>query len=437
MSSKQDKPRKNVKAKATTKTAVKLNGSVDPSRSFIDDGKKKKHAIPLDPPKKRKVVEETLDHIEPIEPKGYSAKKALKPTKVYDNNVSNWQMEIVTQDGVSIKKLIDNIRQLLTTVELRFLKNGIFICSIDMAKYALICIRLESSKFLKYYCPKPFRISIDIERLQMALNAVGSYEELSFIFADNPNHLIIDLKTEGRQFRYNRQILFGNSANTNQNFRPPMMMYTHELEIDAAQFQTDIRNLCQYAKMAKFMTDYKMLRIAGHGPYGSSSVDIIPDSSKLEIEEPDDTTAVEEETNEEEQVGIDLESEKAREEMLVEVEIVKGGMADSEVYEKFDVETDPNVESEENEAAAHAPPPPAPKPNAQPGEYIPPGEDHNWDVVAPYVLKYIYMVAKNVNLSKKLKIMIEKGKPIIFKFDVNTLGSITFCILNCEERNAS
>jgi hypothetical protein len=365
-------------------------------------------------------------------------KKAPRVVKQYDNSSSRYAMEIITQDGVSIKKLIENIRHLLTCVDLRFYPNGIHIYALDNAKYALICIMLIPSKFLKYYCPEPFRISIEIEKLQVALNNVGTYEETSFIFEkNNPTCLILDFKTEGRQIRYNRQYIPGHTAPAT-NIRQPLMHYERQMEFDAAQFQTDIRQLCNYASMATFSTDYRTFRIHVTGSSGSSFVDMVcrdpsdkaADEDRLPLPEQEEEVADEDVPGPkfvEERVPVDMDSPEFVAQTLDEIRRTTDGTSDESIGDKIDQVT-------EVVEVPKAPLPVTKHAVCADGSYEPPGENHPWAVVNDYILRYVYLVAKNVNLSRILTILYEPSKPITFKFNVATLGYISYCILNSHDR---
>jgi hypothetical protein len=49
-----------------------------------------------------------------------------------------------------------------------------------------------------------------------------------------------------------------------------------------------------------------------------------------------------------------------------------------------------------------------------------------------FILRYFHTICKNTNLAENVEIMVKKGEFITARYPVETLGHLTFCVLECH-----
>ena len=76
-------------------------------------------------------------------------------------NVENRIVEIKTVQSNAIRILFEALKDILTDVNLQISNEGLKIISMDGSKQAVVNLKLEASKFEKFYCSKPIKAGIN------------------------------------------------------------------------------------------------------------------------------------------------------------------------------------------------------------------------------------------------------------------------------------
>lgn len=436
----------------TDNVSEPVKGTALKTKSKIIDWRGKTNQVK---DKDKKVDVDSTENDDKQAKKGRSARKGKieQPLPVdHSNETSKYAMEIRTGHGLTIKKMIDNISSLLKTVDIRFYPEGIYICAADLAKYALISISLYAENFSKYYCPQRFKITLDIGALNNALSSVNSFETLSFVFQKKDSrNLALLLKTEGRRER--TIILYGMNSE-NKVFRVPKQKFENPMVFKASEFQQDIRSMCYYSPMITFATNYKEFHMLASGEQGTSHLRLFPEHKDININHVPKTDNVEtttmdvdiqpgtgyegvEEVFDENVNGpVPIQSEELNDEETV---ILKNLEKGDEIAEKIQGDVDKYMVNEDEVASELSEPPSSlPGSDAQPTDTTEQLEDlgnPTFDETfcsGLFILRYFHTICKNTNLAEYVEIMVKAGEFVTTRYPVETLGHLTFCVLECH-----
>jgi hypothetical protein len=391
----------------------------------------------------------------------------------HSGETSKYAMEIKTDQGGTIRKVFDNISSLLKTVDIRFYPQGIYICASDLAKYTLISVSLIAEQFLKYYCPNRIKITLDINALNSALGNAQNLETLSFIFREkDARTLLLVLETKNK--KKNVIKLFGTTSE-NKTFRVPKQQFENPMVFKASEFQSDIRSMCSYSPLVTFVTNYKEFHILASGDQGSSHLKMYPESKEsverlrknmglsdvkaavdpnsldsipaVQVDENDNnnvndnlddnenSSQIDNNVQGSEDDAIPIAESNNSDEKRVNDNIEKGEELAKKIpshIEKYFVEDDQVPE----EDVFDKPQPIVAPVQTNPEEVDPEMDDldEKFDesyVSGLYILRYFHTICKNTNLGEYVEIMLRNGEYVTLRYPIETLGYLTFSVLQC------
>jgi proliferating cell nuclear antigen len=109
-------------------------------------------------------------------------------------NSENRIVEIKTVQSNAIRILFEALKDILTDVNLQISNEGLKIISMDGSKQAVVNLKLESSKFEKFYCSKSIKAGINMTSLYKIIKSVKNSDIVTFfILQESSTKLNIEI----------------------------------------------------------------------------------------------------------------------------------------------------------------------------------------------------------------------------------------------------
>ena len=100
-------------------------------------------------------------------------------------NSENRIIEIKTVQSNAIRILCEALKDILTDVNLQISQEGIKIISMDGSKQAVVNLKLDSSKFEKFYCKNPICAGLNMSSLYKIIKSVKNSDIVTFYILSN------------------------------------------------------------------------------------------------------------------------------------------------------------------------------------------------------------------------------------------------------------
>lgn len=104
-------------------------------------------------------------------------------------------LEMQTVQSGAIRNLIDNLKDVLTDINMIFDESGMKIMTMDGTRTSLINVKLEADKFETYICKKKLVIGINMTSLFRLVKVVDNNDTITF-FIDEKNIHELGIKLE-------------------------------------------------------------------------------------------------------------------------------------------------------------------------------------------------------------------------------------------------
>ena len=116
------------------------------------------------------------------------------------SNLDNKIIEIKTVQSNAIRILFEALKDILTDVNLQISNDGLKIMSMDGSKQAVVNLKLEASKFEKFYCQCPIRAGVNMTSLFKIIKSVKNSDIVTFtIFKDTSTKLHIEIENKEKK----------------------------------------------------------------------------------------------------------------------------------------------------------------------------------------------------------------------------------------------
>ena len=112
------------------------------------------------------------------------------------SKISNYKFLIRTVQASAIRTLVEALKEILTDVNIEIDSSGMKIMAMDSSHVALIHMKLISTNFEKFYCPKPVTCGVSMLRLFKLLKIMSPNDALTlFVEKNEPSDLKISVET--------------------------------------------------------------------------------------------------------------------------------------------------------------------------------------------------------------------------------------------------
>lgn len=111
-------------------------------------------------------------------------------------------LDIKTVQASTFKQVIDALKEILMDVNLEFDETGMKIIAMDSTHIVLIHLKLEASKFEKYFCEKKIFVGLNMLKLHMLIKTISNNDILSlYIHKNDPNKLGIKIENNEKNVK--------------------------------------------------------------------------------------------------------------------------------------------------------------------------------------------------------------------------------------------
>lgn len=147
----------------------------------------------------------------------------------FGSNLDNYVFVIKSVQSNAFKTLIEALKEILTDVNIEIDSTGMKIIAMDTSHVALVHMKLESSKFEKFYCPKPTICGISMMRLFKLFKIMSPNDTITFyIEKDDTSVLKIQIETGEKNMRHTFELKL-------------MDLLIDKVEVPPAEFESVIR----------------------------------------------------------------------------------------------------------------------------------------------------------------------------------------------------
>lgn len=94
-------------------------------------------------------------------------------------------IEFKTVQSNAIRILIEALKDILNDVNLQITNDGLKIISIDSSKQAVVNLKLDASKFEKFYCSSPMRAGLNMTSLYKIIKSIKNTDIITFYILKN------------------------------------------------------------------------------------------------------------------------------------------------------------------------------------------------------------------------------------------------------------
>ena len=107
-----------------------------------------------------------------------------------EENMDNYILNIKTVQSGAFRILVEALKEILTDGNLIFDETGLKLMAMDSTHTILIHMKLESSNFEFFYCPKKFTCGVNMLNLFKLIKTMTNSETLTlYVEKNNENYL--------------------------------------------------------------------------------------------------------------------------------------------------------------------------------------------------------------------------------------------------------
>lgn len=160
-------------------------------------------------------------------------------------------LEIRTLQAVAFKVLIEAIKELLTDTCIEFDETGMKIVAMDTSHVVLVHLKLEASKFEVYHCDGRVSIGVNMLNLHKLIKTINNNDQLTiFMDTDDMNHLCIKIENTDKNSKTTYRLNLLDLDHQNISVDPTN--FTEVVTLPSADFQKicrDMHNLADYMEI--------------------------------------------------------------------------------------------------------------------------------------------------------------------------------------------
>lgn len=186
---------------------------------------------------------------------------------------SQYLLDIETMQATTFKQVIDSLKEILMDVNLEFDETGMKIIALDNSHLVLVHLKLDASRFERYFCEKKLFVGINMLKLHMLIKTITNNDVLTlFVEKDDPNHLGIRIENHEKNLR--------------TTFKLSMLdINVFDLSIPPADFETIITmpsvDFQKIIRDAHNLSDFIEIRNVGHQLFFSCKGDFCTQETVL------------------------------------------------------------------------------------------------------------------------------------------------------------
>lgn len=190
-------------------------------------------------------------------------------------------MELLFETASTFKKIIDAIRELIVDANFDCTPNGISLQAMDSAHVSLCSLQINASGLVKYNCPSPISIGINIPTLAKILKCAGNEDQLCIKNEPNENVLTLIFKSA----THDRISEFGLPQMNidSEHLGIPDIDYACSVHMPAVEFQRLVRDLSVLGDACMITCNSDGIRFSVSGDMGVGNTLLTGSGSEADI----------------------------------------------------------------------------------------------------------------------------------------------------------
>ena len=191
-------------------------------------------------------------------------------------------IEIKTVQSNAIRILFEALKDILTDVNLQFSNEGIKIISMDGSKQAVVNLRLEASKFEKFYCKNPMHAGLNMTSLYKIIKSVKNSDIISMYINEN-NTTKLNIEIENKEKKTNILTVLKLLDIDEDILDIPNIEFDTVKTMPSNDFQSYVRELSIITNKIKLESYNNTFYMSGEGDFAETKI-VIGDSNNIELQ---------------------------------------------------------------------------------------------------------------------------------------------------------
>jgi len=191
-----------------------------------------------------------------------------------NNDMAHILMDFHTVQGTTIKSLFESMKEILNDVNLRFDKSGLKVTAMDGNKCACVHIKLDASKFEKYYCQRDNIVAgVNMVSMYKLIKTIGSKDTVNMtIYKKTPYELNINFHNDQKNTE-TRSIL--KLLDINEDiYTIPDVEFDSQINMPSVDFQKHCRDLSIISEVLTIKSSNQTLEFIADGDFAKQHISI-------------------------------------------------------------------------------------------------------------------------------------------------------------------
>jgi proliferating cell nuclear antigen len=190
-------------------------------------------------------------------------------------------IEIKTVQSNAIRILFEALKDILTDVNLQFSSDGIKIISMDGSKQAVINLKLEASKFEKFYCRSPMCAGLNMTSLYKIIKSVKNSDIIT-MYITEANTTKLHIEIENKEKKTNILTVLKLLDIDEDILDIPNIAFDTVKTMPSNDFQSYVRELSIITNKIRLESLNSTFSLSGEGDFAETKI-VVGDSNSVEI----------------------------------------------------------------------------------------------------------------------------------------------------------
>jgi len=195
------------------------------------------------------------------------------------------------EEGVVLKKIIEAIKELVSTVNIDVSSTGLSIQAMDSSHVALVALNLKESGFQNYRALKAMTLGLNIQNLSKIMKCAGNDDIITLKAEEDPSNItfVFENSKSDKVSEFNLNLLTIDS----EQLSIPETEYSSIVTMNSAEFTRICREMSQINETVTIETSKESIKFSVTGEIGGGNITIQGNASEkkeeqtiLEVDEP-------------------------------------------------------------------------------------------------------------------------------------------------------
>lgn len=195
------------------------------------------------------------------------------------------------EQGIVLKKIIEAIKELVSTVNIDVSSAGLSIQAMDSSHVALVALNLKENGFTSFRALKNMTLGLNIQNLSKIMKCAGNDDIISMKAEEDPSSMtfVFESNKSDKVSEFNLNLLTIDS----EQLSIPETDYNSIVTMSAAEFTRICREMSQISETVTIETSKESIKFSVSGEIGGGSITIKGNENEkkeeqtiLEVDEP-------------------------------------------------------------------------------------------------------------------------------------------------------